>query len=121
MESQSIPVHSAQMQILRSVPIEIHFPRGSLIERAGSPYVSQLASSSCGKHGLSGTPAHLQSMQIIVQSPSNCPASSRAGSSPSQVPDDNDECTAGCTRVTAGSGSTGYVCGNWPPFSKPES
>jgi hypothetical protein len=81
--------------------------RGSLIERAGSPYASQLASFSCGIHGLSGTPAHLESIQNIVQSPSNYPASSQAGSSPSQVPDDNDECAAGCTRVAAGSGSTG--------------
>jgi hypothetical protein len=91
--------------------------RGSLIERAGSPTASQLASSSCGKHGWSGTPAHLESIQIIVQSPSNCPASSQAGSSPSQVPDDNDECAAGCTRVTDGSGSTGYVCDSRHPSS----
>jgi hypothetical protein len=83
---------------------------GSLIERAGSPYLSQLASSSCGSHSLSGTAAQLESFQSNVQSPSTFSAiSSQVGSSPSQVPED-DECVAGCTRVAAGSGSAGYVC-----------
>jgi hypothetical protein len=33
----------------------------------------------------------------------------------------HDEYIAGSTRVATGSGSAGYVCGNWPRFSKPES
>jgi hypothetical protein len=50
---------------------------GSLIERVGSPHASQLASPSSGIHSLSGTPAQLQTMQIIVRSPSNSPASGK--------------------------------------------
>jgi hypothetical protein len=44
---------------------------GSLHERAGSRHLGQLASSSCGSHSLSGIAAHLESIQINVQSPSN--------------------------------------------------
>jgi hypothetical protein len=51
----------------------------------------------------------LQKMQMKACAPSNYPASSQAGSSPSQEPD-NDACVAGSTRVGAGSASTGYVC-----------
>jgi hypothetical protein len=57
--------------------------------------------------GTHATP--LESIQFKVCAPSNYPVSSQAGSSPSQVPED-DECIAGGTRVAAGSGSTGYVC-----------
>jgi hypothetical protein len=82
----------------------------SLTERAGSPYLSQLASSSCGSYSLSGNATPLQQMQFEVCAPSNYSAtSSQVGSSPSQVPED-DECLAGCTRVATGSGSTGYAC-----------
>jgi hypothetical protein len=82
---------------------------GSLYERTGSPYLSKLASSSYGIRSLSGNATPLQKMQMKVCAPSNYPVSSQAGSSPSQVPED-DECPAGCTRVAAGSWSTGDVC-----------
>jgi hypothetical protein len=82
---------------------------GSLFKREGSPYVSQLASSFYGIRSLSGNATPLQKMQMKVCAPSNYPVSSQAGSSPSQAPED-DECAAGCTRVAACSGSTGYVC-----------
>jgi hypothetical protein len=92
--------------------------RGSLQERAGSRHISQLASSRW-IHSLSGNATPLESIQYKVYAPSNYPASSQAGSSQSQVPD--EECIAGSTRVATGSGQTGYVCGNWPPSSMPES
>jgi hypothetical protein len=77
---------------------------------ADAPYVSQLASSSSGIRSLSGNAAPLQKMQLKACAPSNYPRTSQAGSSPSRVPEDTDECAAGCTRVAAGSESTGYVC-----------
>jgi hypothetical protein len=76
--------------------------RGGVRERAGTPYISQLASFARGSYSLSRNATPLQKMKIEVCAPSNYSASSAAGSSPS-----TEECVAGGTRMVAGLGLTG--------------
>jgi hypothetical protein len=93
--------------------------RGCLLERGGTPHVSQLASFTRGSYCLIGNATPLQKMQFKGCAPSNNSASRAVGSS--QNSGTRLASRAGGLRGVVGSGSTGYVCDNWSPSSKPGS
>jgi hypothetical protein len=85
---------------------------GCSLERAGTLYpVYHLASSLCLGYSLSGNTPPMQSMQINVWSPSDCQASSQAGSSlvSSRV---QSWMHPRCGRFRV----NGYVCDKLSPF-----